>query len=245
MEEKQELFGTRPVLEAIKSGKNIDKILFKQGLNGDTFHELFNLVRDNNIPFQFVNAERLNRITRKNHQGVIAFLSVVEMQSIEQLVPMLFDEGKLPLLLMLDQVSDVRNFGSIARTAECAGVHAIIIPEKGAAAMNADALKTSAGALNYIPVCRSKNLVQTAKFLQQSGVQIIAATEKGVDLYHQADLTKPTVFIMGAEGFGINPDLLKIADQLVKIPILGEIQSLNVAVASGVLLFEAVKQRTM
>lgn len=245
MEEKQELFGTRPVLEAIKSGKNIDKILFKQGLNGDTFHELFNLVRDNNIPYQFVNAERLNRITRKNHQGVIAFLSVVEMQSIEQLVPMLFDEGKLPLLLMLDQVSDVRNFGSIARTAECAGVHAIIIPEKGAAAMNADALKTSAGALNYIPVCRAKSLVQTAKFLQQSGVQIIAATEKGVDLYHQADFTKPTVFIMGAEGFGINPDLLKIADQLVKIPILGEIQSLNVAVASGVLLFEAVKQRTM
>lgn len=244
MEEKQELFGTRPVLEAIKSGKNIDKILFKQGLNGDTFHELFNLVRDNNIPYQFVKAERLNRITRKNHQGVIAFLSVVEMQSIEQLVPMLFDEGKLPLLLMLDQVSDVRNFGSIARTAECAGVHAIIIPEKGAAAMNADALKTSAGALNYIPVCRSKSLVQTAKFLQQSGVQIIAATEKGVDLYHQADCTKPTVFIMGAEGFGINPDLLKIADQLVKIPILGEIQSLNVAVASGVLLFEAVKQRT-
>lgn len=237
------IFGIRAVIEAIESGKEIEKLLVKRGLGGELWQELATLVREHSIPMQQVPVERINRVTRKNHQGVVAFISPITFQPIEEIIPRLFEEGKNPLVLVLDKVSDVRNFGAIARSAEVAGAHAIVIPEKGAAQINADAIKTSAGALHIIPVCRVKNLQKTVKFLKDSGLYLAAATEKGKKNYFEADLTSPLAIVMGAEDRGIEPELLRITDEWVKIPQLGEIDSLNVSVAASVLLFDAVRQR--
>ena len=237
------IFGIRSVIEAIDSGKEIDKILIKKGLSGDLFKELFEKIREYQVPFQYVPVEKINRLTRKNHQGVLAFISPVTFYDLENLLPSLFESGKTPLLLVLDQVTDVRNFGAIVRTAECAGVDAILVPEKGAARINADAVKTSAGALHLVPVCRSKDLKKSLVFLKESGLKIIAATEKATENYTETDLTGPAAIIMGSEEYGIDLQLLRIADQLVKIPILGKIESLNVSVAAGLLIYEAVRQR--
>jgi 23S rRNA (guanosine2251-2'-O)-methyltransferase len=179
----------------------------------------------------------------KNHQGVLAFISPIEFQNIENILPSLYEAGKNPLFIILDKVTDVRNFGAITRTAECANVDAIIIPEKGSAQISGDAVKTSAGALLKVPVCRVKNLLQTVKFLQESGIQIVAATEKASDLYYKTDFSIPTAILMGAEDKGVDMEYLRIADQMVKIPILGEIESLNVSVAASIIIYEAVKQR--
>jgi 23S rRNA (guanosine2251-2'-O)-methyltransferase len=179
----------------------------------------------------------------KNHQGVLAFISPIEYQNIENILPMVYESGREPFFIILDKVSDVRNFGAITRTAECAGVDAIIIPEKGSARISGDAVKTSAGALHKIPVCRVKNLAQTIKFLQESGIQIVAATEKASDLYYQTDFSIPTAILMGSEDTGLEMEYLRTADRMVKIPILGEIESLNVSVAASILMYEAVKQR--
>jgi 23S rRNA (guanosine2251-2'-O)-methyltransferase len=237
------IFGIRSVIEAIESGKEIDKVLIKQGLSGDLFKELFEKIREHQVPFQYVPLEKINRISRKNHQGVLAFVSPVIFYDLENLLPAIFESGKTPLVLVLDQVTDVRNFGAIVRTAECAGVDAILIPEKGAARINADAVKTSAGALHLVPVCRTKDLKKSLVFLKESGLKIIAATEKAVDNYTGPDLTGPIAIVMGSEEYGIDQQILRVADVLVKIPILGKIQSLNVSVAAGLLVYEAVRQR--
>lgn len=242
-ESKDFIFGIRAVIEAVKSGKTIDKLMIRSGLKGELFFELMALVKEFSIPFQYVPNERINRVTMKNHQGVLAFISPIEFQDIENIIPSLFEKGETPLFVILDQVTDVRNFGAICRTAECANVNAIIIPEKGAARISADAVKTSAGALHKIPVCRVKSLQKTIKFLQESGVQIVAATEKANENYYQVDFTGPSAILMGAEDTGISMDYLRVADKMVKIPILGEIESLNVSVAAGILIFEAIKQR--
>ncbi|HAF28679.1 MAG TPA: 23S rRNA (guanosine(2251)-2'-O)-methyltransferase RlmB [Bacteroidales bacterium] len=242
-QEKDFIFGIRAVIEAIRSGKQIDKLMIKAGLKGELIFELMDLVKSLQIPIQYVPNERINRVTMKNHQGVLAFISPIEFQNIDNILPALFEAGKTPFIVILDKVTDVRNFGAITRTAECAKVDVIIIPEKGSAQISADAVKTSAGALLKIPVCRVKNLAQTIKFLQQSGIQIVAASEKADDYYYKVDFTIPTAILMGAEDKGVDLEYLKVADQMVKIPILGEIESLNVSVAASILIYETVKQR--
>lgn len=237
------IFGIRAVLEAVKAGRELDKVLVKRGLQGELVHELLAGLKSSGVPFQFVPAEKINSVTTRNHQGVIAFLPQVSYGNIEEIIPVLFEEGKVPLILVLDHITDVRNFGAIARTAGCAGVHAIVIPDKGAAQVNPDAVKTSAGALHIIPVCRSSGLKQTVLFLKQSGLQVIAATEKAVESHYTTDFQLPSCIIMGSEETGIASDLLKLSDKLVRIPITGKIESLNVSVAAGVLLFEVVRQR--
>jgi len=237
------LFGTRAVIEAVKAGKEIDKLLMQSGLNNELSNELKTLIRDFNIPFQYVPAEKLNRVTGKNHQGVIAYISEITYQNIENIVPGIFEEGKVPLLLILDRITDVRNFGAIARSAECAGVNAIIIPSKGAAQVNGDAIKTSAGALHKIPVCRSENLKNTIDYLKSSGISIVSCTEKTDSYYYDLDLTLPVAIIMGSEEDGISGEYLKRSDFKAKIPLMGEIGSLNVSVASGIILYEALRQR--
>lgn len=242
-EKKDFIFGIRAVIEAINAGKTIDKLLIKSGLKGELFYELMKVVKENEIPFQYVPNERINRITMKNHQGVLAFISPIEFQNIENILPDLFEKGKTPFFLVLDKVTDVRNFGAITRTAECAGVDAIIIPEKNSAKISGDAVKTSAGALLKIPICRVKSLSKTIKFLQESGIQIVAATEKASEMYYQTDFSIPTAILMGSEDKGVDLEYLRVADKMVKIPILGEIESLNVSVAASILMYEVVKQR--
>jgi len=237
------IFGIRTVIEAINSGKEIEKVLIKKGLGGDLFKELFDLIREHGIPFQYVPLEKINRITRKNHQGVIAFVSPIVFHELDNLLPSIFETGKAPLVLVLDQVTDVRNFGAIVRTAECAGVDAVLIPEKGSARINADAVKTSAGALHLVPVCRTKDLQRSVRYLQESGLKIVAATEKATGSYTAVDLTGPTALVMGSEDEGISPAILRMTDEQVKIPILGKIESLNVSVAAGLLVYEVVRQR--
>lgn len=242
-EKNEMIFGARAVIEAIQAGKEIDKVLIKKDIQSDLSKELLAALKDTFIPVQRVPIERINRITKKNHQGVIAFISPITYQRTEDIVPFLFEQGKNPLLIMLDGLTDVRNFGAIARTCECAGVDAIIIPNKNSVSVNADAIKTSAGALHTLPVCREANLRNTIKFLKDSGFKIIAATEKGDYDYTKADYEGPTCIIMGAEDTGVSYDNLALCDEWVKIPMLGTIESLNVSVAAGVLIYEAIKQR--
>jgi 23S rRNA (guanosine2251-2'-O)-methyltransferase len=238
------IFGTRAVIEAILAGRSIDKILLRNGLANELFGELYRLVREYRLPFQYVPGEKLDRITRKNHQGVIALLSPVEFYRVEEILPEIFEKGEDPLLLILDQVTDVRNFGAIVRSCECAGVHAVVIPEKGAARVGEDAMKTSAGALNLVPVCRSSNLSGLVDFLHQSGVKVIAATEKTEKLYTSLDMKGPLAILMGSEESGISPGLLRKVDDLASIPVMGKIGSLNVSVAASLMMYEAVRQRS-
>ena len=243
MENDEFIFGTRAVIEAIKNNRSVEKVLIKKGLDNELFQELFNLIRENRIAFQFVPVEKINRITRKNHQGIIALISPIEYVDIEILLPSLFEKGITPLILILDQITDVRNFGAIARSAECAGVNAIIIPEKGIARIGADAVKTSAGALHHIPVCKSDNLPKTIKFLKYSGIRIIAATEKASKLYTSSEMRYPVGIVTGSEEKGISKQILQLADEQVKIPIYGKIDSLNVSVAAALIIYEALRQR--
>jgi 23S rRNA (guanosine2251-2'-O)-methyltransferase len=232
-------------MEAIKAGKEIDKIFIQKGLAGDLFRELRIMLSDSGTQFQFVPPEKLNRLVRGNHQGVVAFISQVIYQSIEDILPGIFEKGKVPFLIMLDRVTDVRNMGAIARTAECAGADALIVPEKESAQLNADAVKTSAGALNRIPVCRSKSLKNTMEFLKQSGLTVVAVSEKGVQAPTEIDMAVPLCMLMGSEEDGIAPALMKASDALIRIPMMGEIGSLNVSVAAGVVMYEVVRQRLM
>lgn len=243
MKKEGGIFGLRPIIEAIEAGKTIDKIFIQKGLQGDTFSELRKLIKENDISVSYVPIEKLNRFTRKNHQGVYAFLSPIDFYSIEDILPQIYEEGRVPFLLMLDRISDVRNFGAIARTAECVGIDAIIIPQKGSASINADAIKTSTGALYNIPVCKEINLRKTIDYLQQFGVQIVSATEKAEDYIYKADFSLPTAIVMGSEEDGISDQILKVSDKIVKLPMFGETASLNVSVACGVFLYEAVRQK--
>jgi len=242
-EVNQLVFGIRAVMEAIKSDKEIETIYVQRGLNGDTFQEFKNLLKERNMVFQQVPAEKLNRITQKNHQGVIAFVSPITYQKIEDIIPAIYEKGEIPLIVILDNITDVRNLGAIARTAECAGVHALIVPARGSAQINPDTIKTSAGALFNIPVCRHENLQKTARFLQESGLALIACTEKTNTLLYQLDYTVPTAVILGSEEDGVSSELIRIADHLAKIPMFGEIESLNVSVSAGVVLYEIIRQR--
>lgn len=237
------IFGLHPVEEALIEFKDIDKILVSREEKKEAFFTIKKLARERNIFVQEVPKEKLNRLTTKNHQGIIALTSPVEFQDIEQLVPMLYEEGKVPAFLALDGVTDVRNFGGLARTAECAGIDGIIIPHRGGAPLNADAIKTSAGALLKIPVSKTNNMYDTLRFLQSSGVQIMACSEKGTDTIYDVDLSVPTVIVMGGEEVGISNSILKIADKIVQIPMYGSINSLNVSVAGAVIMFEATRQR--
>jgi 23S rRNA (guanosine2251-2'-O)-methyltransferase len=237
------IYGIHPAMEAMKSGKEIERILIQKGLKGEGFQHLHGLARELEIPVQFVPMEKLNRMTRKNHQGVIAIISEIDYQKIDAVLPMVYEAGEVPLVLILDQITDVRNLGAIARTAECAGVHAILLPEKGSAQVNSDAVKTSAGALYKIPVCRYKSAKETVSFLKASGLSIFAATEKAVEDYNSVAMTGPAAIVLGSEETGISNEFLESADTLIRIPIRGEIQSLNVSVAAGVILYEIIRQR--
>ena len=243
MKKETYIYGIRPAIEAVKAGKELEKIFLQNGLKGEGFRELFSLIKELEIPFQFVPVEKLNRLSRQNHQGVIAYVSEITYQQVEDLVPFVFEQGRMPLFLILDRITDVRNVGSIARTAECAGVDGIIIPARGSAQINSDAIKTSAGALYKLPVVRAQNLKETIRFLKDSGLAILAATEKTDKVYTSADFNRPMALIMGSEGEGISEEYLKLADEKVRIPLAGEIESLNVSVASGILIFEALRQR--
>lgn len=241
--ESECIFGIRTVIEAIKAGKQIDRLLIKQGLQGALYHELMAEVKKYNIVYQIVPLERIELVTRKNHQGVLAWLSLVEFQSISNLLPGIYEKGEDPLLIALDGVSDVRNFGAIVRSAECLGAHAIIIPEKGSARITADAVKTSAGALHSFPVCRERSIVRAIEYLRESGLKVICAGEKSGEIASDAPLTGPAVLIMGSEDKGISRELIALSDHQVKIPMTGTIDSLNVSVASGILLYEIIRQR--
>lgn len=237
------IFGLRPVIEAIESGKTIDKIFVQNALQGEIYVELKTVLAKNKIRPNYVPIEKLNRFTRKNHQGVVAFISDVPFYKIEDVLPQIFEEGKTPFLLILDRLTDVRNFGAICRTAECVGIDAIIIPEKGAAPINSDAIKTSAGAIYNIKICKEKNLAHTVDYLQQSGVAVFAATEKAQKLIFNISFTEPCAIVMGNEETGISKEVLHHADEKIKLPIEGKTQSLNVSVACGAILYEAIRQK--
>ncbi len=237
------VFGIRPVLEAIENGNELESLFIQRGLSGELISELKNVLRERAIPYSQVPVEKLNRITRKNHQGVIGVISPISYYKIEDVIPMVYEKGETPFVLILDGITDVRNMGAIARTAACAGVHAIVVPTKGSAEINPDAIKTSAGALYTIPVCRHESLNQVMHFLQASGLQVVACTEKTDKLIYEPDYTLPTAIVMGAEDKGISNDIIRSADHLAKIPMYGEIASLNVSVSAGVIIYEAIRQR--
>ena len=243
IDKSQVVFGIRAVIEAIESGKQVDKVLMKKDLGGELARELLSVTREYNVPVQRVPVERINKVTRKNHQGVIAFMAAVDYYHVDDIVPALYDEGINPLVVVLDGVTDVRNFGAIARTCECAGVNCIVIPERNSVSVNADAVKTSAGALNYLPVCRERNLVKAVHYLRDSGFKVMGASEKTDLNYTKVDFTGPVAIVLGAEDTGISTDVLKLCDTLVAIPEFGQINSLNVSVAGGIMIYEVVRQR--
>jgi 23S rRNA (guanosine2251-2'-O)-methyltransferase len=237
---KEFVFGIQSVLETLRSGKEIDRLLVQRELGSV---EILDLAKEKGVQVQKVPLEKLNRITRKNHQGAIAFVSAIHYAKLDNVIADTFEKGQVPLILVLDRITDVRNFGAIARTAECAGAHAIVIPSRGAAQINADAMKTSSGALNFLPVCKEENLISVVEFLQNSGLKVIACTEKTKNSIYQMDLREPLAFIMGSEEDGISDELLRKVDELASIPQTGQVGSLNVSVAAGVIIFEAVRQR--
>ena len=243
MKNKEAIFGIRPIIEVIKSGKTIDKLFIQKGLHNESFAILWKLVRENRINYKHVPVDKMNRLTKKNHQGVFAFISPIDFYNIEDVIPNLYEEGKSPLILILDRITDVRNFGAIARTAECANVDCIVVPEQNSAAINSDAMKTSSGALNSIKICRTWNLKMTLQMLKDSGIQIVSCTEKTNNKIYSVNYQIPTAIVLGSEENGISNEFLKFSDEKVKIPILGNIESLNVSVACGVILYEIVRQR--
>lgn len=237
------IYGMHPVTEAVVSGKQIDKVLLKQGLEGVQFRSLLQLLKDRTVPFQFVPAERLARVGNGRNQGVVAYLSRIDYAPFEEVVDRALEKNPAPVFIMLDGVSDVRNLGAIARSAECAGASAIILPAKGGAAINADGIKASAGALLRMDVCKTQNLRIPLYYLKEKGFLVVGATEKASSLIYDADFRKPLVIVMGSEGKGISDSVLSLCDVQAKIPMTGETGSLNVSVAASIVLFEVVRQR--
>ncbi len=241
--ETQYIFGIRAILEAIAAGREIDKIVAKKGLQGDLYKELKDACAKHNIKMQFSEFDVLDRITKNNHQGVIAFVTAINYKSLEEVMADVNQKGETPFIVVLDGITDVRNFGAIARSAECAGAHAIVIGEKGAAPVNGEAVKTSAGALHRLPVCKVKNMFFALKYLQTQGLKVVAVTEKGATPYYETQLEGPVALILGAEDKGISPQNIKLAEVNTLIPLKGSIESLNVSVAAGIIFFEIVRQR--
>ncbi|MGI6718127.1 MAG: 23S rRNA (guanosine(2251)-2'-O)-methyltransferase RlmB [Bacteroidales bacterium] len=240
------IYGIHPLIEAIEANKEIQKILIKKDLRkSENISTLMHSIKEKNINVQYVPIEKLNKITRKNHQGVIGFVSPISFTKIEMVIPTLFENGVNPFILVLDRITDVRNFGAICRTAECAGVNAIIYPEKESALLNADAIKTSAGAIEHIPICKVNNLYETINYLKNCGLQIIGCTEKASKNYTEVCFKNPTAIIMGSEGKGIDPNLLKLSNENAFIPLNGKIESLNVSCATAIILYEVVRQRNL
>lgn len=242
MENKNMLFGLRPIIEAIEAGRQIEKVYLKKGADGVLLGELAELCRQRRIRVQWVPVEKLNRLAQGNHQGAVALTASIEYVGLHELLESI-PEDETPLLVVLDGVTDVRNFGAIARSAECAGAHGLIAPLKNSAPVNAEAIRASAGALTTIPVCRVGSIRNTIKTLQAEGFQVVAATEKSRKLLYDADLRRPTALVMGAEETGISKEVLKLCDEQLAIPLIGHIESLNVSAAAAVMLFEVVRQR--
>ncbi len=243
IDKSQYIYGTHAVLEALDAGKDIDKIFLSKTLNNETAQEIADRARALRVPVQRVPVQKIDRITRRNHQGVLAMMSAVTYYRVEDIVPQLFDAGENPFIVVLDGITDVRNFGAVARTCECAGVSAIVIPDRESVSVNADAVKTSAGALNYLPVCREHNLVNAVKLLRDSGFKIVGTSDKNSQPFTTADYTGPVAIILGSEDKGISPEIMKLCDTRVLIPEFGHINSLNVSVAGGIMIYEVVRQR--
>ena len=239
------IFGIHPLLEALEAGREIDKVMMRRGLRTEESARILALSRERSVPVQFVPEERLGRLTQRQHQGVIAFISEIEYTPLEELVARVYEEGRAPFIVLLDGLTDVRNFGAIARTAECAGVDALVIPERGSVSVTADAVKTSAGALHRIPVCRVSSIAAAVGLLQSSGVRVVAASEKAEERYTETALQLPLGLVMGAEDHGVSTDVLRMADSITRIPQVGAIGSLNVSVAAGILIYEAVRQEQL
>lgn len=243
IKESDAIFGLRPVIEAIRAGKQIDRLLIRHGLRGALYHELMTEVRKHGINYQVVPLERIELITKKNHQGVLAWLSLIEYQKITNLLPMIFERGEDPMIVILDGVSDVRNFGAIVRSAYCIGAHAVVIPAKGSARVTGDSIKTSAGAMHLLPVCREPSLLRTIEYLKNSGLKIICAAEKADTDITEASLSGPLGLILGSEEKGVGREITALGDNHIRIPITGDIGSLNVSVSAGIILYEIFRQR--
>ena len=242
--ETTNIFGIRAIIEAIESGSTINKIYIQKGRRGELFYELNKLIKTKSLTTSMVPVEKLDRLSKNsNHQGAVAQISPVEFHDLETLIEQTVASGATPLFLLLDQLSDVRNFGAIIRTAECTGVHAIIIQKNGSAPVNAETIKTSAGAAFKIPICKVDHIKDALFLLQASDIKTVAATEKTEDVVYDIELNQPIAIVMGSEHRGINPSILKMVDYKAKLPLLGEIASLNVSVACGALLYETVRQR--
>ena len=244
MNESGHIYGIRAIIEAIQAGKEVDKIFIQKNARNELMKELIHLARVNNLPLVHVPQEKLDRITRKNHQGAVCLLSGITYASLDHILSLTFEKGEIPLIAILDRITDVRNFGAIVRSAEGAGVHAIVVPSRGNAPTGADAVKTSAGALHHMPICRTENLKDTITFLKESGLRIIGCTEEAEVLHFDENLKDPVALLVGSEEDGVSPEYLKMCDGLIKIPMLGKIASLNVSVSAGIIFYEAIRQRT-
>jgi 23S rRNA (guanosine2251-2'-O)-methyltransferase len=243
MEQDNQIFGIRAILEAIEAGKDLDKVFIQKEAQGELMNELIKSLKKNNINFSYVPIEKLNRLTKKNHQGAVANISPVSFLALEELIESVMEKKEKPLFLILDQVSDARNFGAIIRTAVCCGADGIIISKNGAAPVNGDTVKTSAGAVFNIPICKVDHIKDAVFYLQSSGIVTLGATEKAEKEIYDMDLNLPLALIMGSEDRGINPSVLKIIDEKAKLPMFSTIDSLNVSVACGAFLYEAIRQR--
>lgn len=241
----QLLYGIHPVDEAAEAGKTFDKVWIQTGLRNEALGALLSKLRKLDAPTQYVPKAKLDRLTRKNHQGIVAFISPIEFQKLEWLVPAVYESGETPLIVVLDGVTDVRNFGAICRSAECAGAHAVVIATRGSAAINADAIKTSAGSLMRLPICRESNLEKSLEFLKESGLEIVSCHEEGEEVYSEASLLGPLALVMGSEDQGISAKLLATSTRSIRIPLQGKTSSLNVSVATGIGLFEILRQRNL
>ncbi len=242
MKQNKLIYGLHSLLEALDAGREVDKIFIRRGLKTPETQRIMDIARERIIPVQSVPVEKLDRLTTRAHQGVVAFLAEIEYTQLEQLIPQIYDEGRAPFFVLLDGLTDVRNFGAIARTAECAGVDAIIIPERGSVSVTGDAIKTSAGALHRIPVCRVSSIAGTVRLLREYGIRVAVASERGSAEYTEKSLVPPVALVMGSEEVGPSDDTLRAADSIVRIPQVGEIGSLNVSVAAGILIYEVLRQ---
>lgn len=243
MEKENQIFGIRAIIEAINAKKEVDKVFLQSDAQGDLMHELIKTLKKNSVNFSYVPIEKLNRLTSNNHQGAVATIAPISFAKLETLVDSVVESGKTPLFLILDQLSDARNFGAIIRTAECTGVDGIIVQKTGSAPVNGDTVKTSAGAVFNVPICKVDHIKDAVFYLQGSGIKTVAATEKTTNTIYDISLNEPVAIIMGSEDRGINPSVLKIVDEMAKLPMFGTIGSLNVSVACGAFLYETVRQR--